>query len=137
MFKFGPPRLQVSWLQWVENNSSGHFLDRGNIAPPKSESKVEMVEVEAKKPDDVVDVENRFRAKLVAQLVVDEQEHNVKHCEDVPPEHGGVGHLRSYLTKLVNWRNTFLVADRISGVFSDARESRVRTLAKQILLDLP
>ena len=37
----------------------------------------------------------------------------------------------------MNWRNTFLVADRISGVFSDARESCVRTLAEQILLDLP
>ena len=35
------------------------------------------------------------------------------------------------------WRNTFLIADRISGVFSDARESQVRTLAEQILLDLP
>ena len=35
------------------------------------------------------------------------------------------------------WTNTFLVADRISGVFSDARESQVRTLAEQILLDLP
>ena len=32
---------------------------------------------------------------------------------------------------------TYLVADRISGVFSNARESQVRTLAEQILLDLP
>ena len=64
-----------------------------------------MVEVEAKKPDDVVDVENRFRAKLVAQLVVDEQEHDVKHCENVPPKHGGMGHLRNYLAKLVFDKN--------------------------------
>ena len=37
---------------------------------PKSESKVEMMDVEAKKPDDIVDVKNGFRA----QLLVDEEE---------------------------------------------------------------
>ena len=37
---------------------------------PKSKSKVEMVEVDAKKPDDIVDIEDSFRA----QLVVDEQQ---------------------------------------------------------------
>ena len=31
---------------------------------PKSQSKIEMVDVEAKKPDDIVDEENSFRAKL-------------------------------------------------------------------------
>ena len=100
MFKFGSSRLQAGWLQWVENNSSGHFLDRGNLLRPKSKSKVEMVDVEAKKPDDVVDQENRFWAKLVAQLVVDEQEHDVEDCEDVPPKHGGVGHLSNYLIEV-------------------------------------
>ena len=35
------------------------------------------------------------------------------------------------------WTNTCLVADRISGISSDAREAHVRTLTAQILLDLP
>ena len=46
---------------------------------PKSQSKVEMVEVEAEKPDEIVDVENRFWAVLAPQLVVDEQEEHVEH----------------------------------------------------------
>ena len=100
MFKFGSPRLQAGWLQWVENNSSGHFLDRGNLLRPKSKRKVEMVDVEAQKPDDVVDQENRLWAQLVVQLVVDEQEHDVEDREDVPPKHGSVGHLRSYSIKI-------------------------------------
>ena len=33
--------------------------------------------------------------------------------------------------------NTCLVAHHISGIFSDAREPHVRTLAEQILLNLP
>ena len=70
-----------------------HFLDRGNILCPKSNSKVEMVEVEAKKPDEVVDVENSLRAKMVPQLVVDEQQEDVEHCENVPPKHSCMGHL--------------------------------------------
>ena len=35
------------------------------------------------------------------------------------------------------WTNTCLVAQHISGVFPNARQSHVRTLSKQILLDLP
>ena len=46
---------------------------------PKSKNKVEMIEVEAKKPDDIVDVENRFRAILAPQLVIDEQQQDVQH----------------------------------------------------------
>ena len=46
-------------------------------------------------------VSSAFRAQLDAQLVVDKQEHDVEDCEDVPPKHGGLGHLRNYLTKLV------------------------------------
>ena len=34
------------------------------------------------------------------------------------------------------WTNTCLVAQQISGVFSNARESHVGTLSKQILLDI-
>ena len=34
------------------------------------------------------------------------------------------------------WTNTCLVVQHISGVFSDARESLVGTLSKQILVDL-
>ena len=88
---------------------------------PKSKSEVEMVEVEAEKPDDVVDVENGFGAKLAVQLVVDQEEQDVKHCENVPPKHSCVGHLRNYLAKHGYRTNTYFVADRISGVFSDAR----------------
>ena len=36
-----------------------------------------------------------------------------------------------------NWKNTCLVAHRISWVFSNARESLVRTLAVQIVLYPP
>ena len=71
MFKFGSSRLQAGWLQWVENNSSGHFLDRGNLLRPKSKSKVEMVDVEAEKPDDVVDVENRLWTEVLLQVAVE------------------------------------------------------------------
>ena len=78
IFKFGSSRLQVSRLELVESDFSWHFLDRGNIIRPKSKSKVEMVEVEAKKPDEIVDVENRFWAVLAPQLVVDEQEEYVE-----------------------------------------------------------
>ena len=60
---------------------------------PESTSEVKMVEVEAKKPDEVVDVENSLRAKMVPQLVVDEQQENVEHCENVPPKHSCMGHL--------------------------------------------
>ena len=95
-----------------------------------------MVDVEAEKPDDVVDVENSLRAKLVAQMVVDKEEQDVKHCEQVPPHVGCMRHLRKYFAKLVFLTNTCLVADHISGIFSNARESHVRTLAAQILFDL-
>ena len=56
---------------------------------PKSEGKVEMMDVEAKKPDDIVDVKHRFRA----QLLVDEEEQDVEHCKKVPPKRGCKGHL--------------------------------------------
>ena len=52
-----------------------------------------MEDVNAKKPDDVVDVENSFRAKLGAQLVVDEEKQDIKHLKDGPPKHGCMGHL--------------------------------------------
>ena len=58
MFKFGSPRLQFSRLQWVENYFLRQFLYRGNITCPKSNGEVEVVEVEAKKPDDIVDEED-------------------------------------------------------------------------------
>ena len=64
---------------------------------PKSKSKVEMVEVDAKKPDDIVDIEDSFRA----QLVVDEQQKDVNDCENVPPKHGCVAHLSNYLPRLM------------------------------------
>ena len=67
----------------------------------KSKSKVEMMEVKANKPDDIVDVENVFRAKLAAQLLVDEEECDVKHREKVPPKRACKGHLISnYLAAL-------------------------------------
>ena len=46
---------------------------------PKSKRKEEMAEVETKKPDDIVDVENRFRPILASQPVIDEQQKDVKH----------------------------------------------------------
>ena len=96
MFNFGSPRLQSKRLQLIENDSSRHFLDGGDVEGPKSDCKVEVVDVEAEEPDDVVDVENCFRTKLTPQLVVDEEEHDVEHGEDVPPKHGRVGHLRIF-----------------------------------------
>ena len=63
---------------------------------PKSQSKVEMVEVEAKKPDEIVDVESRFGAKLAPQLVVDKQQQDVEHCENVPPKGRCTSHLNNY-----------------------------------------
>ena len=97
-----------------------------------------MVDVEAKKPDEIVDVENRFRTKLAPQLLVDDQEQDVKHCENVPPKHGCVGHLLiNKSAGLVLDPNTCLVAHHISGVFANGGESLVGTLAKQILIDLP
>ena len=47
-----------------------------------------MVDVDAKKPDDIVDVENSFRAKLAAQLLVDVEEEDVKHLKNGPPKNG-------------------------------------------------
>ena len=94
--KFGSSRLQVRQLRWVESDYSWHFLDWGNTVRPKSQSKIEMVEVEAKKPDEIVDVENRFGAKLAPQLVVDEQQQDVKHCENVPPKGRCTSHLNNY-----------------------------------------
>ena len=76
---FGSARLQVGRLQRVENGSSRNFLDRGNIMCPKSKRKEEMAEVETKKPDDIVDVENRFRPILASQPITDEQQKDVKH----------------------------------------------------------
>ena len=53
--------------------------------------------VEAKKPDDIVDEENSFRAKLAAQLVVNKKEQDIKDGEYVPPDHCGVGDLGDYV----------------------------------------
>ena len=96
ILKIWSPRLQLRWLQSVENNSSRHLLDCRNIKRPKSKSKVEMEDVNAKKPDDVVDVENSFRAKLGAQLIVDKEKQDIKYLKDGPPKHGCMGHLGNY-----------------------------------------
>ena len=105
---------------------------------PKSKSKVEMMDVEAEKPDDIVDVENGLRAKLATQLLVEEEEQDVKHSEKVPLKRGCKSHLfrKKNLAKLV-LAKTCLVAYHIPGIFSNAREPHVRTLSEQILLDLP
>ena len=74
---------------------------------PKSQSKIEMVDVEAKKPDDIVDEENSFRAKLAAQLVVNKKEQDIKDGEYVPPDHCGVGDLEDYA---VIWESDLYLA---------------------------
>ena len=55
-----------------------------------------MEDVNAKKPDGVVDVENSFGAKLGAQLVVYEEKQDIKHLKDGPPKHGCMSHLGNY-----------------------------------------
>ena len=79
IFKLGSPRLQSGGLCWVENRSSRHLLDGGNILAPEGDGKVKMEEVKAKKPDDVVDVEDDLGAQFVSELVVREEEEDIKH----------------------------------------------------------
>ena len=46
---------------------------------PEGNGKVKMEEVKAKKPDDVVDVEDGLGAQLFSELVVREEEEDIKH----------------------------------------------------------
>ena len=57
-----------------------------------------MIEVEAEEPDHIVDVENSLRTEVLSQLSVDDQEHDVEHSEEVPPNHHGMVHLRNIIT---------------------------------------
>ena len=52
-----------------------------------------MEDVEAEKPDDVVDVENRLWTDIVPQLAVEQQEQDVQCSEKVPPKGLSLVHL--------------------------------------------
>ena len=77
VLKHRSPWLQNTWFSWVENNLSWHLLQGRHVPHPEFQSRVEMEDVEAEKPDDVVDVENCLWTHIVLQLAVEQQEKDV------------------------------------------------------------